>query len=167
MVTRCSSSDVHSDYSIRAASREDLPALESLLSQIELFPPEMLSGMMADYLDNPSSAAHWPVVLHNEAPVALCYCDEETLTEGTYNLYAIGIHPDHQGEGIGSVLVSHVISTLESLGARLLIVDTSGLPEYEGARAFYQSLGFQEVACIPEYWAPGDDKITYSKKLDT
>lgn len=157
---------MHSDYIIRAASREDPPALEELLRQIDLFPAEMLASMMGDYLDDPDSSALWQVAMIGESPVALCYCDEETLTDGTYNLYAIGIHPERQGSGIGGALVNDMIGSLKERSARLLIVDTSGIAEYEGARAFYEHLGFQQVARIPEYWAEGDDKVTYSMKLD-
>jgi ribosomal protein S18 acetylase RimI-like enzyme len=51
--------------------------------------------------------------------------------------------------------------------ARLLIVETSGLPDFESARAFYVKCGFTQEARIKNFFAAGDDKIVYTKSLQT
>ena len=54
---------------------------------------------------------------------------------------------------------------LKARAARLLIVDTSSLPAFDGARAFYPALGFREEARIRDFWTDGDDKVTFAKRL--
>jgi ribosomal protein S18 acetylase RimI-like enzyme len=47
----------------------------------------------------------------------------------------------------------------------LLIVETSGLADFETARAFYDRCGFTQEARIQNFFAAGDDKIAYTKPL--
>ena len=48
---------------------------------------------------------------------------------------------------------------------RLLVVDTSGREDYAGTRAFYESLGYVKTAVIPEFYAPGDDLVVYTRRF--
>jgi ribosomal protein S18 acetylase RimI-like enzyme len=45
--------------------------------------------------------------------------------------------------------------------ARVLLVETSSTPQYDGARGFYRAHGFVEEAPIREFRGPGDDKIVF------
>ena len=47
----------------------------------------------------------------------------------------------------------------------MIVLDTSGRAEYAPTRAFYQRLGYTLAATIPEFYAPGDDLITYTRTL--
>jgi ribosomal protein S18 acetylase RimI-like enzyme len=51
-------------------------------------------------------------------------------------------------------------------GARVLLVETSGLPSFERTRAFYRKCGYDEEARIRDFYKAGDDKIVYRKMLD-
>jgi hypothetical protein len=53
------------------------------------------------------------------------------------------------------------------MAVRLLIVETSGLPEFEVARAFYSNCGFTQEARVCNFFAEGDDKLIYTKALTT
>lgn len=48
---------------------------------------------------------------------------------------------------------------------RLLLVETSALPAFEGTRAFYRRLGYEEEARIRGFYAAGEDKVVYRKAL--
>jgi len=48
---------------------------------------------------------------------------------------------------------------------RLLLVDTSGTEAFARTRRFYQQLGYRREAVIRDYWATGDDKVTFAKPL--
>ena len=45
------------------------------------------------------------------------------------------------------------------------LVETSGLPEFERARAFYRKCGYEEEARIREFYNAGEDKIVFRKAL--
>ena len=62
-------------------------------------------------------------------------------------------------------LVKAVEDRLRREGQRLLLIDTSGTPEFDHVHRFYGSLGFTLEARIGNYWAAGDDKVTFSKPL--
>jgi ribosomal protein S18 acetylase RimI-like enzyme len=49
---------------------------------------------------------------------------------------------------------------------RLILVDASTVPLYEKTQRFYVKNGFKEVARVPDYYHPGNDRVTFSKKLD-
>ncbi len=66
------------------------------------------------------------------------------------------------------MLVEHVQAQLRDLGdevARTLIVDTSSTGDYEQAHAFYGRRGFVEEARLRDFYGPGDDKVTFWKRL--
>jgi ribosomal protein S18 acetylase RimI-like enzyme len=52
-----------------------------------------------------------------------------------------------------------------ALKARLLIVETSQLPDFKDARAFYSKCGFTKVAEIPNYFSHGDNKVVFTKPI--
>jgi ribosomal protein S18 acetylase RimI-like enzyme len=55
--------------------------------------------------------------------------------------------------------------SLAALGARVLLVDTLGTPDFEYVRAFYRKNGFDEEARIREFYAAGADKVVFRRAL--
>lgn len=85
-------------------------------------------------------------------------------TEGTYHCYWIVVEPTRQGEGIGSALLDEMERRLAGR-ARLIVVETSGRHDYGSTRAFYTRRGYEAIARIPEFYAPGDDQVVFVKNL--
>ena len=150
---------------IRPIKKSDLPALKEVLDTIELFPSEYLDGMIADYLDNPESEDIWFTSTEGEKPISLAYCAPEKFTEGTFNLYAIGVKKDCQGKGLGGKMMDYLEKELKSAGNRVLIVGTSSSPDLELTREFYPKQGYKQVAVLPDFWTEGEDKVVFWKKL--
>lgn len=95
----------------------------------------------------------------------ICY-GPVPMTEGTFDLYWIAVDPDLQEKGAGSKLLSFLDEVLKSEGGRLILADTSTVPQYEKTQRFYMKNGFKEVARVPDYYYPGNDRVTFWKKLD-
>lgn len=150
---------------VRLIKEQDLPDLKKVLDSIELFPSDMLDDMIADYLTHPDSEDIWFTVTDYDRPIAIGYCAPEKLTEGTYNLYAIGVRADIQARGTGSKMMTFIEDHLRVNGHRLLIVDTSGSEDYILTRAFYEKLGYNKEAVIKDFWSEGDDKVVFTKIL--
>lgn len=150
---------------IRKISRQDLDDLKVIIDSTELFPSDMLNDMTADFFNHDDSADIWLTREHEGKAVAVVYCAPERMTEGTYNLYLIAVHKNLQGMGVGSEMMTHVENLLKRQGARILIVETSGLPDFELTRAFYANLGYTKEAVIREFYQNGEDKIIFWKKL--
>jgi ribosomal protein S18 acetylase RimI-like enzyme len=88
------------------------------------------------------------------------------MTDRTWNLQLIAIHPDRQGQGRGAALLHYVEKTLAARKGRMLLVETSGLPDFDRTRAFYVKCGYQEEARIRDFYTTGDDKIVFRKVLN-
>ena len=86
-------------------------------------------------------------------------------TDGTYDLYWIAIHPEYQGAGGGSRLLDEVERRLNGREARLLVVETSSRTDYASTRRFYERREYREFARLSDFYAPGDDRVIYAKRL--
>jgi len=97
--------------------------------------------------------------------VGVTYCEPERLADNTWNLQLIAIHPERQGQDRGTQLLHAVEQALKQRGGRLLLVETSGLPELAGTRTFYEKYGFEAEARIRDFYAQGDDKVVFRNRL--
>ena len=86
-------------------------------------------------------------------------------TAATSDLYWIVVDRERQGSGIGSQLLREVERLLTADGRRLVVVETSSRADYGPTRGFYEARGYTKTATIPEYYAPGDDLVVFTKDL--
>jgi len=149
---------------IKATSTDDIPALKDVLDGTELFPSEMLPAMLAPSIAG-ETEAFWLTCHVEGKAVGLCYTAPEELAAGTWNMRALAVHPDLQGNGLGAALVKAAEQHLKDDGQRILIVDTSGTDDFALTRKFYMQNGYVEEARIRDFWAPGDDKVIFRKAL--
>lgn len=97
--------------------------------------------------------------------VAAAYYAPEVLADGTWNLYFIAVRGRAKGQGLGSELLGYVERELRAAGARVLIIETSGRDGFELTRRFYAKHGYTEEARIREFYAAGEDKVVFWRKL--
>lgn len=148
----------------RPAAGPDMPALGAIAAEADLFPPDLLGGMMAGFLEG--SAPDLWIVAEGPGPVVgFAFCQPERLTEGTWNLLALAVRADRRGAGIGGALTRQVEERLRGAGARLLLVETLGTPDFARTRAFYRAQGFGEEARIRDFYMAGGDKVVFRKPL--
>jgi len=86
-------------------------------------------------------------------------------TEGTWDLYWIAVDPGTHRRGVGRALMAACERAIADAGGRLVVVETSSRPDYGPTRAFYQALAYGATARIPDFYAPGDDLVVYTKRL--
>ena len=142
----------------------DIPFLKTVIDANSLFPSDMLDDMSDDYFHNQNNNELW-LTYEDVNPVAIGYCAPERMSEGTWNLYLIAVHPNYQGQGIGTSLMFYIEEILAARGERILLVETSGSVSFEGTRTFYQKCGYEEEARIREFYQAGEDKIVFRKLL--
>ncbi len=152
------------DTIIKTTSTDDVPALLQVLDKTGLFPSEMLPDMLAPAFAG-ETEAFWLTCHHNGKAVGLCYTIPEELTDGTWNMLALAVHPGSQGCGLGSALVTAAERHLSQKQQRILIVETSGTDAFALTRRFYAQNGYEEEARIRDFWAAGDDKVIFRKAL--
>lgn len=121
--------------------------------------------MLADYFDGDSDHFWITDDDEEEGPVGVAYCAPELMTNGTWNLLFIAVRAECQEKGRGAALMHYVEQTLTTRGARLLLVEMSGLPEFKRTRAFYCKCGYGEETRIRDFYGAGVDKIVCCKAL--
>ncbi len=86
-------------------------------------------------------------------------------TLASYDLYWIATHHDLRGQGLGKMVLGEVEKAVAQLGGRGIYAETSGMPKYEPTRAFYLKNNYLEKARFDDFYAEGDDKVVYVKKV--
>ena len=147
-------------YETRDVRESDIPALAAIADET-LFPGEMFGGMVAPALAG-ESADVWRVVIHEGKPVGFAMAQLEPMTDRTWNLRAIAVRPELHGSGAGSALL---IAMEAAMPARLIVIDTTQLPEQDRARRFYAARGYAHAYTIPDFFRVGEDKVSYVKSL--
>ncbi|MCC5637016.1 GNAT family N-acetyltransferase [Nostoc sp. CHAB 5844] len=154
---------------IRPTKPEDAEALIAVANTIGFQPNEIevLVKMLTDYFGGNSDSDPFWITDDDDkdGPVGVAYCEPERMTEQTWNLQLIAIRSDRQGQGRGGKLLHYVEETLKARGGRMLLVET--LASLERTRKFYVKCGYQQEACIRDFYAAGADKIVFRKVLNT
>jgi ribosomal protein S18 acetylase RimI-like enzyme len=152
------------NLSVRPLQRDDLAGVRLVLDSTGLFPASMLDAMAEPYLG--ADAPHlWLVAVRGGQTLGFAYCEPERMTDGTFNLLAIAVSTDAQRSGVGAALIREIENAVRYKNGRLLLVETSSDPDQEGARAFYLKDGFTEEARIRDFYAPGQTKIVFWKRV--
>jgi ribosomal protein S18 acetylase RimI-like enzyme len=154
---------------IRFMSHEDKPRVTEILRDTPEFKPfevEVAEELIDSYLNDPSGSGYHILVAEVDSTVTGYICYGPTpLTEGTWDIYWTAVAQEKQGQGIGSALMKSAEKEIVRAKGRLVIVETSSTPLYEKTRNFHLSQGYEIVARIPDFYAPGDDKLVLQKRL--
>jgi GNAT superfamily N-acetyltransferase len=155
---------------IRPIAPDDADALIALADSIGLFSSEELEKlrqMLADSSSQDGNTSPFWITDDDDGLVGLAYCEPERMTDGTWNLQLIAVRPDRQRQGRGANLLLFVEQILADRGARILLVETMGTPDFEYVRTFYRKNGYDNEARIRDFYAEGTDKIVFRKALST
>jgi len=75
------------------------------------------------------------------------------------------VAPDGRGKGIGRRLLAAVEEAVRALGGRLIVVETSSLPQYGPAHHFYRANHYTLEATLRDFYSEGDDLLIFTKRL--
>jgi ribosomal protein S18 acetylase RimI-like enzyme len=154
---------------IRPMAHEDKPRITKILRGTPEFKPfevVVAEEIIDSYLQDPFGSGYQILIAEVDSTVTGYICYGPTpLTEGTWDLYWEAVAPERQGQGIGSALMKSAEKEIVRAKGRLAIIETSSTPAYEKTRHFHLSQGYEIVARIPDFYAPGDDKLILQKRL--
>ena len=68
-------------------------------------------------------------------------------------LYALSVHPDFRGRGLGAKLAQDVLGQLRRRGAQTFSLEVR-VPN-PAAQGLYRRLGFRAAGALPDYYGPG------------
>lgn len=155
---------------IRPTTAEDAPAILSMASFEPLFSREeanCVEELLTDYLERPDHNGYHFLTAESDGRVTGFACYGPTpMTQGTFDLYWICVDVSARGQGIGKRLISQVEQEIAARRGRLIVIDTSGRPEYAPTRVFYEKMGYRPTARVPEFYGQGDDLVVYTRQLN-
>lgn len=155
---------------IRPMSAPDKPAVMEIIRTTDMFTPAevvVAEELIDAYLDTSEPEDYEVVVCEDDGGGVAGYMTwgPTALAENVYDLYWMAVSPREQGRGRGKELVAWLEDRVRTLGGRMIIIETAGQPKYHPTRQFYLRLGYTEVAHIPDFYKPGDDRIIYTKHI--
>lgn len=158
------------DFSIRPATQDDRDSIAEILRRTEEFKAEEVDcacELLDEAVRNGNNESEYAFYCaeNGRGGIAgfICY-GETALAKSVYDLYWIVTDPVRRRAGVARLLMRRLDELLEDRGARMLVAETSSLPSYKKARALYEETGFGEESRIRDFYAPGDDRITYCKR---
>lgn len=153
----------------RSVVPSDTAVIVSVCESTGIFPPEELGAietLLADYHARTHETGHEAVVLESDGHViAVAYLVPKELTDRTWELLMMMVAGWQQGQGHGTRLLQEAEVFLLERGCRLLLIETSSVPEFARTREFYRKNGYAEVATVPDYYADGVGKVSFVKKI--
>ena len=155
---------------IRPIQSSDKTSVHQILINTKVFTQEEIDvalELMDDYLKNPSSCYKTFVITEKGSPAIAGYVcfGKSPMSYATYDLYWIAINPQVQKKGIGKSLMKFVENEIVKEHGNQILLETASKSSYDPTRKFYEALGYQKIAIIDDYYAPGDSKIIYAKKI--
>ena len=155
---------------IRPMNSRDKSAIMRILRSTPEFNPTevaMAEEVVDSYVRDPLGAGYHVLVAEVAPSIVGYVCYGPTpMTDGTWDIYWLAVAPEEQGQGIGAALLSSAEAGIREAQGRLAIIETSSRPQYEKTRRFHRRQGYEVVGHIPDFYAPGDGKLIFRKKLN-
>jgi ribosomal protein S18 acetylase RimI-like enzyme len=147
----------------------DREPIERMTAECGFFREEEVQvalSLVDDRLDKGESSDYrFIIALHGEQVVGYCCYGWIACTVHSFDLYWIVVDAAIQRSGIGRRLAAAAEERIREAGGSRVYVETSGQPKYESTRRFYEACGYRLETVLKDFYAPGDDKLTYVKVL--
>ena len=155
---------------IRPTTPDDTPTLLALAEATAVFKPheiEALDEVLADYHESNHAYGHAAATALDAAGtiVGFAYLAPAAMTDRTWELWWLAVDPRHHGRGHGRRLLEHAEAHVRRENARLFLIETSDTPVYEPTRGFYLKAGYTQAAVVADFYADGDGKVVYAKRV--
>ncbi|MBM3172143.1 MAG: GNAT family N-acetyltransferase [Chloroflexi bacterium] len=154
---------------LRPMTPADKPAIMQVLKGTPEFTPAEVTiaeEVIDTYLGDPKGSGYYVLVAEIDSSLAgyICY-GPVPMTQDTWDIYWIAVLPESQRLGIGKSLLSSAEERIRKARGRMALIETSSTKQYEKARQFYRSQGYELASIIDDFYSPGDDGKIFKKLL--
>lgn len=154
---------------IRPSQRSDTDELCLLAEATTVFKSHELVALrevLNDYFDENYDEHHYCVtLLHGSQIVGFAYYAKTAMTDNTWHVWWIAVQKATQGQGFGKQLMKYIESFIQKEKGRIVLIETSSLPNYDATRQFYEKLQYEKAAVLADFYADGDSQVIYRKRL--
>ncbi len=132
---------------------------EELQVAIELLDDRLAKGPASDY--------RFLFAEEDGRVVAYAAYGRIALTRSSWDLYWIAVDPVAQGRGAGKALLLECERRIALAEGERVYVETSSRSQYLPTRRFYERCAYEVAATLGDFYAPGDGKVIFVKRLGT
>ena len=154
---------------IRPLGRADRAAALAIVEAVGVFSAEEVEAaleLIDEWLAAGEASEYLCYVVDDGEKVSGFLCFGPTpLTDGTWDIYWIAVHPEAQQRGYGRLLLAFAEAEIRKRDGRLVALETGSHPQYAGTVTFYLRNGYALVSRIPDFYRIGDDRLTLIKQL--
>ncbi len=154
---------------VRTMTARDKRAVMEILRHTPEFKPievQIAEELIDAYLDQGLNSGYFILVGTVDSLVAGYICYGPTpLTTGTWDVYWMAVSGQFQRHGVGRALLVAAEEDIRNTRGRLILIETSSKPDYVKAQNFYAGRGYDLISRITDFYEPGDDKLTYLKRV--
>jgi ribosomal protein S18 acetylase RimI-like enzyme len=141
----------------------EIVASTGVFSQVEI---EVAVELLDERLvQGPKSGYHFVFAARGRRTLGYTCYGPIPLTATSYDLYWIAVDKAFQGQKIGQLLLAKSEELIRAAGGRQVYIETSNRAQYIPTRKFYLRNGYRQEALLKDFYAPGDDKVIYVKRL--
>ena len=155
-------------FIIRPLAQHDKPAVMGILRSTQEFEPAevpVAEEVLDSCLASPGNGYQSLVAEEHGAPLGFICFGMIPLTIAAYDVYWLAVKKGQRRQGVGRALLVKAETEIKIAGGYLVLIETSSKPGYRPARSFYRRCGYQAVSRIRDFYAPGDHRVTFAKKL--
>jgi ribosomal protein S18 acetylase RimI-like enzyme len=155
---------------IRPMSPQDKPAILQMMRNMPEFKPAEIAvaeEVLNSYLHDSLKSGYYVFVAEAGSSITGYICYGPTpLTEATWDIYWLAVAPNQQNQGIGQSLLSFAEGAIKEKQGKMAIIETSSKSEYKATRRFYRRQSYKLACRIADFYASGDDKLIFIKRMD-
>jgi len=155
-------------FAIRIMSPCDKGSVMDILLDTPEFEPmevPVAEEVMDAYLDNPGIDYKALVAEENGVIVGYICFGAVPLTIASWDVYWLVSKRGWRGRGVGHSLLTEAERQIKETGGYLVLIETSSKPAYLPTRRFYRNNGYRRASLIRDFYALGDHRITFAKRL--
>jgi len=141
--------------------------MDILLDTPEFEPAEVpvAEEVLDVYLDSPGTEYQALVAEENGVIVGYISYGTIPLTAAAWDVYWLVVRRGWRGRGVGCTLLVEAERMIKGVGGYLVLIETSSKPNYLPTRRFYRKNGYCKVSIIRDFYAIGDHRVTFAKRL--
>ncbi len=150
-----------------AADRAPIAAIVSATGAFNAAEEAVALELVDEALSRGEASGYHFLVAEAEGQVTGYTCfGQNPMSDGAFDLYWIVVDPRRHKHGVGRALLRAAESEVRRRRGRMLIIETAGKESYAAQRAFYERCGYTLAASLPDFYAVGDDKLFYLRRMD-
>jgi GNAT superfamily N-acetyltransferase len=152
---------------IRPSVPAETEVLVAIATGTKVFKPHELVALREvfdEYYQGNEKFGHQAITYEKAGqPIGFAYYAPAAMTDRTWYLYWIAVNKEIQARGVGAALLHHVEHAIRAANGRLLLIETSSLPNYDLTRKFYLKQGYEQHVILRDFYADGDDMVVFRK----